>query len=658
MSYLNPLRLHFSGKFEAAVSTVNNDPEHFNNATFKRFYQERQHDKSPNGWWNPRGSGDWRLYGCTVKSAFLRDGSLAAAGDPVLTAHVADSSGTAPAKLVDLDPEQQLVSTIWGLEVRIATTAGATLVRGQFEAAPFTDIWTRSEGAGVPGDMRAAATYQSVLTDLRWADVSASPFLSQLREAADGGVLSIKFNVDAYNMNFDNPKFAMGRIVGTLGPALPGEPRQFVAGRQFMTTDLTPDRLFTPAGQLNFCVGVLDSETRRFYLDLGNALPTGTSGELRDLGDLSLRVQSADGTTPDLLAGVLSARAYTQPAWYQETAGVAVFPPDRPLTGEEFARLDGGRLTLTGAGAGGTTVTGIMESPGGVFVRADQFVFRLSPGDKQEVRIHATRFGHPYPGAGVAIVPTPDFLQPVPGLPVAVPADAVRYDTRVITDERGMAALHIQASDPGTPRGYVDGQLYALYPVLEETIAAPEEPYPFDPANFISLLVWSGFQPDDPPTWHGSIQPILQQYANLYPIMADFLDLGDYDSVGKHVLPLKHAIGLPIADPNSMPVTRDLSAAKRKAILSWLTNLDEDGRPLLGTERHAIPTMRAASGDELAPSDGDLAPLFADGGKSAAASRRPAARAQSAHAVLARLSALQTPELQSSEPQTSERTRS
>jgi hypothetical protein len=644
MSYLNPLRLHFSGSFEAAVSTVNNDPLHFDNATFKPAYQERQKGSDQNGWWNPRGTGDWRLRGCAVTSAFLRDGTPAAAADPVLIAAVADSSGTAPAKLVDLDSEQQLVSTIWGLALRIATTGGDTLMSGQFEPAAFTDIWTRSNGAGVSGDMSAAATYQSVLTDLWWADVSASPFLSQLREAADGGMLSIKFNVDAYNMRFDNPTFTMGRMVGTLGPTLPGEPHHFVAGRQFMTAGLPTDSFFTPAGQLNFCAGVLDSKTRRFYLDLGNALPTDKSGGMRDLGDLTLWAPSADETTPDLLVGVLSAPAYTQRSWYAETAGVAVFPPDRPLTDGEFARLDGGQLALTGPQAGGTQVTGIAESPGGVFVRADQFVFRLSPGEEQEVRIHATRFGHPYAGAGVITVPAPEYLQPDPSLPVAVPADAVRYDTRITTDDRGVATLRIEASDPGTPRDYIDGQLYALYPLLEETIVSPEEPYPFDPANFISLLVWSEFRPDEPPTWHGSIQPILRQYANLYPIMGDFLDLGDYASVCKHVLPLAHAFGLDVADPNSMPVTRDLSAAKRAAILRWLSEPGDDGLPRLGTVKHAVPAMRAASGNELPPSDSHPAPRASDGGKAAAASRRAAARSQAMHAVLARLSARQTPD--------------
>ena len=42
MSYLSPVRLHFAGRFQANVSTVNNDPGHFDNAAFLAAYQEMQ----------------------------------------------------------------------------------------------------------------------------------------------------------------------------------------------------------------------------------------------------------------------------------------------------------------------------------------------------------------------------------------------------------------------------------------------------------------------------------------------------------------------------------------------------------------------------------------------------------------------------------------
>jgi len=39
VSYLNSTRLHFADRFQANVSTVNNDPGHFDNATFIPSYQ-------------------------------------------------------------------------------------------------------------------------------------------------------------------------------------------------------------------------------------------------------------------------------------------------------------------------------------------------------------------------------------------------------------------------------------------------------------------------------------------------------------------------------------------------------------------------------------------------------------------------------------------
>ena len=61
------------------------------------------------------------------------------------------------------------------------------------------------------------------------------------------------------------------------------------------------------------------------------------------------------------------------------------------------------------------------------------------------------------------------------------------------------------------------------------------------------------------------------------------VDLGSYDSVCANVRTLELAFGLPIDDPNSMPVTRDLSPTRRKAILRWLREPGPDGKPRKGT---------------------------------------------------------------------------
>jgi hypothetical protein len=126
--------------------------------------------------------------------------------------------------------------------------------------------------------------------------------------------------------------------------------------------------------------------------------------------------------------------------------------------------------------------------------------------------------------------------------------------------------------------------------------------------------VWSGFTPGNPVTWQ-DLAPTFQQYANLYPVMNRFLDLGNYDSVIAHARLLQLAFGLNPADPNAMPVTRDLSPAKRKAILSWLADpAHPKGQP--------APVTMATAARPPAAAPHPAAAGARQGGKTAAAARR------------------------------------
>jgi hypothetical protein len=76
MSYLGVPRLVFAGKFQADVSTVNNDPEHFDTARFQPSYQQLGQPSATgmtDGWWNPRGTGAWRFVDCVVTSVVYGD---------------------------------------------------------------------------------------------------------------------------------------------------------------------------------------------------------------------------------------------------------------------------------------------------------------------------------------------------------------------------------------------------------------------------------------------------------------------------------------------------------------------------------------------------------------------------------------------------------
>lgn len=626
MSYLNALRVHFAGQFQANVSTVNNDPGHFDNAAFQPSYQQMQTNTMPNGWFNPQGDASFRLLGCRVTSAWTPAGPVTAA-DPVLGYGVADADSAVPAKLVDLDSEQQLVSEIWGLQMRITDAAGSTLVSGDYLPAAFIDIWDRATQAGPDaGDITAGATYQSVLENLQWGDVSGSAFLTALQQAAEAtGRLSVKFNVDGLNMDFTSPDFMCGRVVGTIGPYLAGEPLHLVLGRQFMAAAGSGGNFFAPAGQLNFFPAVVDATDSLVYLDLGNALPTGPpGGPPSDLGDLTLGAYDPIMTPPDPAGTVVplgtipssGAGGYATDDWYAATAGVVALP----LTADQLELAQRSQLVLTGDEG-----VAVSEWSNGAFVRADTFVYRMSPGDEVAVDVYATQFGQPYAGVPIsfALDPTqlqvppdgPPFVMPSP--PVGTPADALAFPATATTDANGKVTLPLAASDPGTPRLFadgaygIDGQVYGIRPAFAD---ASVQDGPVNMWNFVSVLLWSGYAIPETPTW-ADVQPIFQQYANLYPVMLRFLNMADLDSIKANADLLTLAFGLDVTDPNSMPVTRDLSPAKRQTILTWLAN------PLPGpaTAPEAAPRAAAPPGRS---EEGGGAPLAARGGKAAAAGNR------------------------------------
>jgi hypothetical protein len=630
MSYLNPLRLHFAGQFQASISTVNNvsgnfNPDHFKTPADK---QARWTNESKFGGFSTYGDAAWRLIGCNITSAFMPGGLPSS--DPILSLLIADSDSKVSAKLVDLDSEQQLVSEIWGLQVRIADGNGNTLLRGDFEPAAFMDIWNRHIGKS--SDASAGAQWQSVLKNLEWADVSEYPFLKSLRAEAADGLLSIKFNVDAYNMDSTALGYLRGRITGTIGPASVDEPRQFVRGHQLAAVYISPQTtpFPVPTNNLNWCVASVDEAAGKVYLDLGNAIPTiGAANDLANVGDLTL--QTADGS---LVLGTLPASTYAGSAWYGSTAGVVEFPAQGSLTADQIQTLRTSPLCITGIDPQGNP-TGVAEASDGLFVRADRFVYRLNPlpdepDNTVHVPIYATQFGAPLKGVPVSAYVYNDQLQPQQSLyynegsdiNIGTPDSAITFPTATTnTDANGKTFLPITGSDPGKPRDPIDGQVYGIALNLPGQAQVPASLW-----HFISLLLWSQFTPDKPTTWWGSIQPIFQQYANLYPVMSRFLDMGDYDQVSQphpaHMLHL--AFGLDVSNPNSMPVTRDLSWAKRQAILKWLKGPNPSATPppppLEGTKPAAIlaaaTPASAAAAAEAAPAGPPK------GGKTLAMARR------------------------------------
>ncbi len=99
MSYQNHLRLVFAGDFQSDVSTINNDVRHFDNATFEQRFQDFQSQTAWNGWWNPIGSGAFRLINCKIKSVGV-NGEIT--DDPAVGLFIDGSNNRVGGKMVDL----------------------------------------------------------------------------------------------------------------------------------------------------------------------------------------------------------------------------------------------------------------------------------------------------------------------------------------------------------------------------------------------------------------------------------------------------------------------------------------------------------------------------------------------------------------------------
>jgi hypothetical protein len=556
MSYLSSPRLIFAGQFRADPSTVNNDPEHFDSADFQSNYQAPG-PGATNGWWNPRGTGAWGFRGCTVQRAIYRDGSFCDDPnvDPIVGASVNGSDRSVEGKLVDLDPEQQMVSEIWAFQVLVGQPGRGFGFRSDFKVAAFADIWTRYP-KGQP-DSFFGAFYQSVLAlgAKGWAGAGGSRFLQELSAAGPPQRLSIRFNIDGYDDDSTSPTFTFGRVVGAIGPYLPSEPSHFVAGRALQPVPQSP---------LNTAYALIDGDM--LMLDVGNSLPTqSVGGPLLDSGKLYAAILPANG--PPVLIGEIE---YRSSHWYEQTAGVVAFKLD-PARLSQAAQAP---LGVVQYGLGGFQPL-LAEDPGGAWLRADTFVFRLNPKESAKTMFYATTFGRPAAGQKISLGYDPSIMfgqtdqGPIPGPPVVgQPQTALTFPLAIKTGTAGTAELTLTAADPLRPRDYIDGQVYGVIYAAGDTL--PPVGSVQNSSQILSALVFSGYQVPKEPTWLGDVRPILQQYANLYPVMRPVVRLDDFaDLISKRAI-LKSVFGAPISDPNSMPVTRDLSAAKRTMLLAWL----------------------------------------------------------------------------------------
>jgi hypothetical protein len=563
VSYLNAPRLHFFGRFQADPSTLNNDPCNYDPAT-----------TSPDPSWNPDGSHTFRITGCTVTGLTMADGS-SGHDDPLLGAPLQSIDKPSPAKLVDLDTEQQMVSMIFGMRLEAGGDASGSFT-GVFEPVCFNDIFFRVVGG--QADSVFSAYYQSVLTNVKWSNTKGSPFLKALSEASPNQ-LSIKFVVDGFNDQATtvdgapNPDFTFGRVVGTIGPAQDNEPSNFVVGRLLRPT--TPSSGPSASPQFNYGWAVVDATRNLVTFDLGNSLPTKSVGgpPPSNLGSLTAVVLPPGSpfstNVPDALAATLGEIDYSEAA-YQSTGYIQVFSASPDV----IAQIQSGAEIALAQNLGGNSATVVLqENETCAYLNATPYVFRMNPGETAPVEVMAVQNGAASANQVIALGPNNAVLSgqvatncPDGNLSIGVPVSALIYPPSVKTGADGKATFTLTASDPGRPRSYLNGQLYGVGFAAANLDSNP------NPYWFLSVNVYSSTPVPPAPTWLQDVLPILKPYAKLYPFMDQIIQLDDYAAVKAAMKSIAAVLTLPIEAPNHMPVTRDMSANQRKTILKWIAN--------------------------------------------------------------------------------------
>ncbi|BBH71868.1 hypothetical protein ACTI_85530 [Actinoplanes sp. OR16] len=573
MSYLDVPRLHFAGRFFADPSTINNAGGNYAlpaAAIDSRLASPTLSPGSPL-LWNPRGKHWFYLDACAVgacrdSTGTIRTTAAGAAGDPVVGGTVESTNSPTYAKLVDLDPEMQFASAVFGLEIKLTLPGGHGGFVGRLAPVPMRDLWFGRAGGGMPG---AAGVYQSVLTGITWDTSVRSPVLDQLR-AASQAILSVKFVAYAYSpdggpdVNAPPPPalaatFCRGKVVGTIGPGQLSEPQHFPADR------LLTDGANGPAGtKNNTWKGAygpapfkVDVARKKLVIDLGNTMPeVAPGGNRRDEAGSKLTAVIKTGPATTTTIGDLD---FTR-IHYEQTAGIE----ELSLTTAQLASLRTKPLTLVHRKVLAPTV--LIEHAAGRYLDVSHIAFRLNPGESQLVRFHVRTFGEPKPAAQVIGL---KILGGAPPGGLTVPPNLASVAGATVTTAAGVAAVTFTAGDPATPRPALDGQLYKVGFYWGAAAAG-------DLRGVIFIRVFDQYKIVASPVY-ADVSPILEPYSKLYPFMKAWVDLGARNAIVAYRAGhpgdadrAKLMLDLGEDDPRYMPVTRDLSSSKRKVLLDWL----------------------------------------------------------------------------------------
>ena len=609
MSYLDVPRIHFAGRFFTDPSTVNNDPTHYNPDVTK-----------PSPWQEPEGQHRFQFRDCSVRSGVNASGAVA--NDPVIGATVETTDIPDPARIVDLDVYQQIVTALIGLQIKITLPNGQSIL-GNADTVTLNGVWTNAvlptrswspsdyDQDSFGGDMNAAGYFHTVVrfNMASWGPTS-SPLLTQLRGATltvNGQLLlSFRFVLDGFENTPQDANFRTGRIVGTFGPVFANEPL-YNAGQRWMQprSFSASDPWYSPS--FNACSFKVDKVRKKLVLDLANSIcRQQAAGPPVDLGTVTAQVGYMD--PPIVQIGTVDYSAFA----YENNAHIT----ELPLTDQQVNMLDSQGLNLVTARTDLGSPLILSEAPKTLEYAVEVRPIRMtgSPGTTATTQVYVSLNGAPVANKQLSLYiesvhgNTPGATVP-PYNPGNTPqADGALTGSITATNQFGFATVTLKVlKDPGFRTPELDGQLYF---VIVYDPQAPVPNWATDPPvqeHQISVLVWSDYPVNQNPSWE-DIVAIFAPYMKLYPFMKNRIDLTDphtfqifsrnppwiaynpqnprppFQFPGNSNLQIDagaipYYLTFDTNDPRYMPITRDLSPNKWLTVLYYIKNLQATPPP-------------------------------------------------------------------------------
>jgi hypothetical protein len=536
-SYVSQSSLTFVGRFTTPSATLNNFVANFN----KTFFFGKS---GPIPWWNPAGLNDFSFTTTLLSSAAPLG---CAAGAPLALSH---------SFLVDIDPDQQFVSAVFGGVWR-SPLFNSTSVRLAAPAPTLTRQWTQSvKPRPNPPPIAALTAQRAAVLVLSLANAQFAPALvacsPALQAWAGASNAALRLSLNNFDNDPNSATFASGDVVISMGPA--GDDTLFVEPARVAGVTEAPS--LGPSVPFEVAGGEL-------ALDLAVSVPTATPGGPSQLSQLRVGVRRVGtGGVTWLSNGLIATDART----LRHSGGVARIA----LTPAETSLLRGRPLVI--ADASGAVL--LSERSDGRVVRAQPRVVRLLDSVAAvPIQVRTWQFGVPSGSSAVAVQSVPSPMPRRADRINGVPAGVVAFAGAIQTNRSGVAVPTLSmtrafnASELPAPRVPLRSQMYFL-----ELQTAPLVPNDTCARELLSVRAWSEL----PPPVNGAnaslvwsdVSFLFEPYSWLYPSMAQFADMSSQAGVAASGAMIASTMLASFLDARFMPVTRDLdTAAQQRMVL-------------------------------------------------------------------------------------------